>query len=157
MRAFATFGLRLGVLQLAAAATASSASATADDACALLSPEQVGAALGAAVGQGSFVTPAVHKTCTWTATGGGATVTLYLQSLSGYEGGKKLASLASSATVSPVGGIGDEAYYFNTGNLTSLAVKKGDAALKISVYAHIPTDKQKVIEKELALQVVPKL
>jgi hypothetical protein len=158
MRTSTRMGLGLLAFQLAVDAMGSSASAaTADDACALLTAAQVGAALGAAVGQGTYVTPTFHKTCTWTATGGGGTVTLYLQSLAGYEGGKKLASLGTSATATPVGGIGDEAYYFNTNKLTSLAVKKGSVALKIAVYARIPVDKQQVVEKELALQVVPKL
>ena len=127
MRTSTRFGLGLLAFQLAFDTTGSSASAaTADDACALLTAAQVGAALGAAVGQGTYVTPTFHKTCTWTATtSGGGTVTLYLQSLAGYEGGKKLASLGTSATATPVGGIGDEAYYFNTNKLTSLAVKKG--------------------------------
>jgi hypothetical protein len=151
--------VNLGVLAIQFTAVVigpSAHAATTDDACALLTSAQVSAALGVAVGQGTYVTPTFHKTCTWTAsTSGGGTVTLYLQSLAGYEGGKKLASLGTSATATPVGGIGDEAYYFNTNQLTSLAVKKGSVALKIAVYARIPVDKQQLIEKELALQVVP--
>jgi hypothetical protein len=131
--------------------------ATPGDACSFLSPAQVSAALGAPVGAGTYVTPAFKKTCTWSATtSGGGTVTLNLQGLDLYEGGKKIASYGKVSTTS-VSGIGDDAYYFGTDKLASLIVKKGSVAFKVAVYAHIPVEKQEATEKALATQVASQL
>jgi hypothetical protein len=138
------------------AALAHPASASsADDACALLTSAQVGAALGVAVGSGTYVTPTFKKTCTWTATSsGGGTVTLSLQSTELFASGRKLASSGTSVSTTSISGIGDDAYYFGSGKLVSLIVKKGAVALKVAVYAHVPIEKQQAVEKALALQAV---
>lgn len=145
---------------IAPTAMASSTNAAAPgDACALLSSEQVGAALGVPVGAGTYVTPTFTKTCTWTATtSGGGTVTLNLQSLDQYGSGKKLASVGKSVSANVISGIGDEAYYFGTDKLVSLFVKRGGNAFKVAVYAHgMPADKRQVVERTLALQVASQL
>jgi hypothetical protein len=141
------------------AAIAQSANAAPpDDACSLLTPAQVSAALGVSVSAGTYVTPTFKKTCTWDATtNGGGTVTLNLQSLDQYEGGKKAASYAKAVSITSIGGIGDEAYYFGTDKLVSLIVKKGSVAFKVAVYARIPVEKQQAAEKSLALHVVSHL
>jgi hypothetical protein len=125
------------------------------NACSLLTAAQVSAALGMPVGAGTYVAPTFKKTCSWNATTeGGGTVTLNLQGLQQYESGKKLARYGNSVSATPIGGIGDEAYYFGTDKLVSLIVKKGNAAFKIAVYAQIPVEKQQAAEKALALLIV---
>jgi hypothetical protein len=129
-----------------------------DDACSLLTPAQVTTGLGAPVGAGAYMTPTFKKTCTWNATTNGAgTVTLNLQSLDQYEGGRKLAAYGNSVSTTSIGGIGDDAYYFGTSKLVSLMVKKGNVAFKLAVYAHIPIERQQAAEKALALQIVSQL
>jgi hypothetical protein len=141
---------------IASAAMTGSAGAAppSGDACSLLTMAQVSAALGVLVGDGTYITPTFKKTCTWTAaTNGGGTVTLNLQSIDQYEGGRKLASYGKSVSSTSVAGIGDDAYYFSTDKLVGLVVKKGDTAFKVAVYAHLPLDRQQAVEKALALQV----
>lgn len=130
-----------------------------EDACSLLTQAQVGAALGVPVNPGAYVTPTFKKTCTWNATtGGGGIVTLHLESLDEFEGGKTMAAMVKSASATPVGGVGDEAYYFGAGTLTALVVKKGPVAFKVALYAkNAALETQRSVEKTLALQVVSHL
>jgi hypothetical protein len=137
-------------------AIAQSASAPPDDACSLLTPAQVSAAVGVPVGAGTYVMPTFRKTCTWSATtNGGGTITLNLQSLDQFQSEKKSASYGQP--VSAADGIGDEAYYSGTANLVSLIVKKGNVAFKVAVYAHMPIEKRQAAERSLALQVISRL
>ena len=126
------------------------------DACALLTPAQVSTALGAPVGAGSYVTPTFRKTCTWNATAsGGGYVTLMLQDVSGFEGGKQLGRMAlRNMSVTSISGVGDDAYYLAVGDQVGLIVKKGNAAFKVAVYAHIPVESKEAKEKALAQQVL---
>jgi hypothetical protein len=141
------------VLIVSAAMTSSAdAAPPTDDACSLLTTAQVSTGLGVPVGAGTYITPTFKKTCTWTAITNGGTVTLNLQSIDQYEGGRKLASYGKSVSSASVAGIGDDAYYFSTDKLASLVVRKGDAAFKIAV-AHLPIERQQAVEKALALQV----
>jgi hypothetical protein len=141
------------------AAIPAAGAAPAGDACALLTPAQVGAALGAPVGAGSYVTPTFKKTCTWTATASaGGYVTLLLQDLSGFEGGKRLAQMgAKNVSLTSISGVGDDAYYLAVGDQVGLIVKKGNAAFKVAVYAHIAVEDKEAKEKALALNVLPGL
>ncbi len=122
------------------------------DACTLLTRAQVGAALGVSVGAGSYVTPTYKQTCTWTATtSGGGYVTLLLQSVSGFEGGKRLALVgAKNMSLTSISGVGDDAYYLAVGDQVGLLVKKGNAAFKVAVYAHIALESKEAKEKTLA-------
>jgi hypothetical protein len=146
---FAVFGGGTAMIPVAVAAPAG-------DACALLTPAQVGAALGVAVGAGSYVTPTFKKTCTWTATmSGGGYVTLLLQDVSGSEGGKRLAQVgAKNISLTSISGVGDDAYYLAVGDQVGLLVKKSNAAFKVAVYAHIPIESKEAKEKALALNVL---
>ena len=148
---------RVIAICIAGAAIAHSASAaTLDDACAVLTPAQVSAAVGAAVGVGTYIMPTFKKTCTWTtAANGGRIVTLNLQSLSQFQGEKKSASYGQPLVA--IGGIGDEAYWFGAGSLVSIIAKKGDVAVKVSVYARIPIEQRQAAEKALAMQAVSRL
>jgi hypothetical protein len=145
-------------LIVGAAIAHSANAAPPDDACSLLTPGQVSAGLGVPVGEGTYIVPTFKKTCTWNATtNGGGSVTLNLQSLEQYEGGRKLASYGKSVSTTSIGGIGDDAYYFGTNKLVSLVVKKGDASFKVAVYAHKSIEQQQAAEKALALQIVSQL
>jgi hypothetical protein len=148
----------IGTLVVGAAISQSANAAAPDDACSLLTPGQVSVGLGVPVGEGTYIMPTFKKTCTWNATtNGGGTVTLNLQSLDQYDGGRKLASYGKSVSATSVGGIGDDAYYSGTNKLVSLVVKKGSVAFKVAVYAHMSVERQQAAEKALALQVISQL
>jgi hypothetical protein len=148
---------------LFAALTPSSAQAD-TDACTLLTPAQVAAAIGEPVGDGKHVTPNFVKTCTWTPSGKSkvAAVTLNLQTAASYDGGKKqmalaLAVAAEKGTAMKPASVGDDAYYFITGDQAGLMVKKGVVSFKVAVYAKIPVAAKEEMEMKLAKAVVGKL
>ncbi len=123
--------------------------APAEDACAVLTADQITRAIGAPVGNGSYVNPTFKKTCTWTAPE--KIVTLSFQKLEMYDAGKRT-SLAT-----PVSGIGEDAYFLGVGSTIGLIVKKGSVALKVAVYAKIPPEQSRAMERALAEQVLSKL
>lgn len=132
------------------------------DACTLLTPVQVAAAVGEAVSAGAHVTPTFVKTCTWTPSGKTklGSVTLNLQTAAFYDGAKGQATMASvavkGAEVKPAS-VGDDAYYFVTGDQAALFVKKGAVSFKVAVYARIPAAEKEAMELKLAREVVAKL
>lgn len=133
------------------------------DACTLLTPAQVAAAVGGAVGDGTHVTPTFVKTCTWAPSGKSklVSVTLNLQTAAFYDGGKRQATLTAAAVgkgteIKPAG-VGDDAYYFVTGDQAALFVKKGAVSFKVAVYAKLPVDEKEAMEIKLAKEVVAKL
>lgn len=128
--------------------------ASATDACALLTPEQVGEAVGAKVGAGTYAAPGFTKTCTWVTKG--IIVTLMLEGTDAFQSGKT--PPVPSVEVTPVSGVGDDAYYMTVATNVSLFVKKGSSAFKATVYSStFSVDKKKAMEKTLAQQVVAKL
>jgi hypothetical protein len=130
------------------------------DACALLTPAQVSAAVGFPVAEGKHVTQTFVKTCTWTGAGGSGvlTVTLNLQTAAFFDGAKKQAGLMAAAGAGiKSAGVGDDRYYFVAGPQVDLWVKKGGNACKITVYKQMPIEQKQAIELSLAKQVVPKL
>ena len=132
------------------------------DACTLLTPAQVGAAVGTAVGEGTHVTPNFVKTCTWTPSAKTkvVAVTLNLQTATAYDGGKGHATMAaamdSKAVAIKPASVGDDAYYSVTGDQAMLFVKRGANAFKVSVYAKLPVDEKEAMELKLAKAVLPK-
>jgi hypothetical protein len=132
------------------------------DACTLLTSAQVAAAVGEAVSDGTHVTPTFVKTCTWTPSGKSkiSAVTLNVQAASYHDGAKRQAAMTAAAvkgsSMKPAS-VGDDAYYFVTGDQAALFVKKGAASFKVAVYARIPTEEKEAIELKLARQVVAKL
>ena len=132
------------------------------DACTLLTPAQVGAAVGVSVSQGQHVTPTFVKTCTWTASGSANVkfVTLNLQPAESFEGGKQMASqmaaLSKGGAVEPAG-VGEDSYYFVAGDQVGLLVKKGSIAFKVAVYAILPVKNKEAMELNLAKEVLAKL
>jgi hypothetical protein len=141
--------------------SAFSSSAIADtDACALLTPAQVGAAVGFPVGKGTHVTPTFLKTCTWTGSNGTGPqfVTLNLQTGAFFDGAKRQAGMVAAAGGSmKSAGVGDDSYYSVEGTQVMLWVKKGSGAFKVAVYKQIPVDQKEGMELVLAKDVVPKL
>jgi hypothetical protein len=157
---------RLGALWAAAfglcAAAMPSAAQADTDACTLLTPAQVGAAVGVSVADGKHVTPTYVKTCTWTASGNSSVkfVTLYLQTSAAYDGGKQTArqmAAASKGNVVKPASVGEDGYYFVTGDQVGLLVKKGGISFKVTVYATLPVDKKEAMELTLAKEVLAKL
>ena len=150
-------------LHLALLAAAIPSMALADtDACTLLTAAQVGTAVGVPVGNGTHVTPTFVKTCTWTPSAKSAisAVTLNMQTAASYDCGKQQMGMAvaavGGATMKPVS-VGDDAYYFVTGDQVGLMVKKGGASFKVAVYAKIPVADKEAMELKLAREVVAKL
>ena len=87
-------------------------------------------------------------------------VTLYLQTAAAYDGGKQMAirmAAASKGGAVVSAGVGDDGYYFVTGSLVGLLVKKGGASFKVAVYAKLPVAKTEAMELTLAKKVLPKL
>lgn len=143
-------------------ATAIPSAAHADtDACTLLTPAQVGAAVGVSVTNGQHVTPTYVKTCTWTASGSSKVkfVTLYLQTAAAYDGGKQMASqmaaVGTGAGMKPTS-VGEDGYYFVAGDQVGLLVKKGSISFKVAVYATLPVENKEAMELNLAKQVLAK-
>ena len=155
--------LALPVLAILIAGTAAPRPANAaphDDACALLTDAQVSAALSAPVGAGSYQIPTFKKTCTWNSTGEGAkgakSVVLMIEGLDAYRAGKATRQ-SKTTSITPVSGLGDDAYYLAVGSNVGLIVKKRDVAFKIGVYCALPIEKKQAMEKALAQQIVSKL
>jgi hypothetical protein len=144
------------------AAAMPSAAQTNNDACTLLTPAQVGVAVGVSVADGKHVTPTYVKTCTWAVTGKSNVkfVTLYLQTAAAYDGGKQMARQMATAgkggQVKPAS-IGEDGYYFVIGDQVGLLAKKGGISFKVAVYATLPVDKKEVMELTLAKEVLAKL
>jgi hypothetical protein len=158
---------RLGALSIApcflffAAALPSTAQAD-SDACMVLTPAQVGAAVGVPVAAGTHVTPTFVKTCTWNASGSASVkfVTLLLQTAAAYDGGKQMASQMAAAGKGgavKAAAVGDEGYYFVTGDQVGLLVKKGSVSFKVAVYATLPVDAKEAMEMALAKEALAKL
>jgi hypothetical protein len=132
------------------------------DACTLVTPAQVAAAVGEAVSAGAHVTPTFVKTCTWTPSGKTklGSVTLNLQTAAYYEGARRQATMTSAAVkgaeVKPAS-VGDDAYYYVAGDQAALFVKKGAVSFKVAVYARLPAAEKEAMELKLARDVVAKL
>jgi hypothetical protein len=145
---------------IAIAAAQSASAAPPDDACALLTDAQVSAALSAPVGAGSYQMPKFKKTCTWNSTGdaakGAKSVVLMLEGLDAYQAGKATRQ-SKTTSVTPISGIGDDAYYLAVGSNVGLIVKKHNVAFKVAVYSTLPVEKKQTMEKALAQQIVSKL
>jgi len=157
---------RLGALCAASfwmcAAAMPSAARADTDACKVLTPAQVGAAVGVPVTDGKHVTPTYVKTCTWNGSGSSKVraVTLYLQTAAAYDGGKRMASQMATAgkgaSVIPAS-VGEDGYYFVAGDQVGLLVKKGSISFKVAVYATLPVDKKEAMELTLAKEALAKL
>ncbi len=123
------------------------------DACSLLTPAQVSAAVGAQVGAGVYMTPTFKGTCNWTAPG--KIVTLMIESVDTFQSGKT--PVSPIMQVVPAPGIGDDAYYVVESTIVMLYTKKGTTAFKTSIYTKLPIATLESMESTLAQQVASEL
>jgi hypothetical protein len=153
-----SLGAVIAAIFIAGAATPPANAAPPADACSLLTQAQVSVAVSVSVGAGAYQ-GTYKKTCTWNAvspaTKSAKYVTLLLEGLDAYQAGK-LAPV-KTIVVTPISGIGDDAYYLAVGPNVGLIVKKGNVAFKVAVYGDIPIENKQAMEKTLAQQVVSKL
>ena len=173
MRSKTSLAAALVVLFIVRVVTTPYASAAPpDDACSLLTQAQVSAALGFAVAPGAHVNPSNLKACMWSPPGAltmGKNLFVSLKTADEYKSSKTLMERTQAAlkaqkgedagqlTITPVSGLGDDAYYASAGNHPKLNVKKGDLSVSVEVFGDFPADKLKDIEKTLALQILSKL
>lgn len=122
------------------------------EACPLLSQAQVSAAVGTSFGTGAYPNPSFKNSCTWIATDSSKYVTLQLWKLDLFQSDKTV--VEKSVVVTPVSGIGEDAYYMAVSKNVGLSVKRGDLAFRVVVYGLVPFDRKEAIEKTLALQVL---
>jgi hypothetical protein len=130
-----------------------------DDACKLLTQAQVSAALATSMDAGVRVLSSSPRMCGWSEPGGATIankrVTLTLSTTRAHDAGKQP---YEGITKTPVGGIGDDAYYVTASGLgTALNVKKGVEAFSLSVKGKFTVDQVKAMEKTLALEALAKL
>jgi hypothetical protein len=149
--------LAVAVLVLSAWSTSSNAPQE-GDACMLLTPAQVSAALGATVEAGKRVVSSSPRVCGWAPPGGphidAKKVTLTLMTVKSFETSK---TPVESIKKAPLSGVGDDAIYITTGGFgTALNVKKGNSAFQVRVGGFKP-EQEKEIEKFLALEILKKL
>jgi hypothetical protein len=136
-----------------------SAAAPPTDACALLTADQVGAALGGAVGPAKAIATGV---CQWTQQGKAGDLLLKLDvTLVTPERFTRLKTV-TIGTVTNVSGLGDEAFYstFTQGRttLTTLNVRKNASAVTIRVSGGTkPAEEYQAKEKAVAAALLPKL
>ena len=134
------------------------------DACSLLTPAQVSAALGVPV-IGRSLGP---KACMWSQTGAkpGSTlwrVDLVILTMQGYTLAKTVAKTANAPTsMTPVSGLGDDAYYLAMASgpqYMEIRAKKGSVAFGIHVRRSgtFSVDQVKATEKTLASDALAKL
>ncbi len=145
----------LGTLLLLAGSNLQTAHASPPtDACALVTPAQVSAALGVTVGAGKYMFPSNKTLCTFDSANGKAGVEVAIV---------KLTLFAHEKTPLPgvkeeqAKGLGDEAHYMTTpGFPTGLSIRKGSFAFKVRTYG-FPDQQAKDKEKALALKILAKL
>ncbi|HVO48429.1 MAG TPA: hypothetical protein VMT29_19085 [Steroidobacteraceae bacterium] len=149
-----------------ACASLSPARAATADACAVITPEQLSAAVGVAMDEGKYVTPGFTRTCTWVPKGGATPTikffTLYLQTSVDFDTGKGLAQMAAASrpnsSFGQLSGVGDDAYVVNFGgSIISLLARKSGAAIKLTWYGATQPDKVLTAEKNLAARILPQL
>lgn len=135
---------------IAVVCTVASLVVASPDACSLLTSQQINGAMGVDMGTPKSLG---SKGCQWRqpfkSGAAGAIVDLTIIDQNGYAIGKKA---AGSFTITPVNGVGDEAYYSEStnGKLTSLRVRKGSAAFAVHVWGG-PMPAAEAKFKELAL------
>jgi hypothetical protein len=138
---------------LALSTLASTAEAAPNDACALLTEAEVGAALGSAVKPGQPIMPTDHKVCTWSAAASGVGfVTLSFQTAEAFDRARQQApALAGAVSVTSVPGLGEGAMYVGMGDNVGLVVKKAGISFKVAVYKRgASLDEKRAAEKTLA-------
>ena len=79
-----------------------------------------------------------------------------LQTPASFQTGKS-APVGTTIVMTPVTGLGDDAYYLALEDNVSLFVKKGNVVFKIGVLGDVTIADKQAMEKTLARQIVSKL
>ena len=127
-------------------------SRAAPDPCKLLTPTQVTAALGATFAAGE---PIGTTGCSWTSAKPHVIVTVSLWPPEGWD--RMKGSPLPGSSITPAGGIGDDAFYATLAQYTVLYVKKGKTVFLLKVYGVQDQAKQMSAEKTLALEALGQL
>ncbi len=156
---FAAYGLPLAFVAAGLCAPRATFAAPPTDACALLTPKQVGSVLGVPVFAGGPVSLRTSKICGWPSPGGAVPlkrVTLNIVDVTMFAYAK-MGIATKYAVRTPLNGVGDEAFYDTVFGLgTGLTVRKGDAVFSVRVYG-FPVEQIMKKEKALALDVLARL
>ena len=150
---------------MVAASTERAGAAAPDDACALLSAPQASAAVGVEVDPGERVFPSSPGTCVWKQRGrqatGYAQLTVNLTEAAACDLYK---APREGVRKTPERGVGDDAYFVELANPTSLgggatlSVKKGALSFTVLVIIpRVPAERLKAAEKAAALQILSRL
>src|SRR5579872_5048663 len=154
--------LLLAPLTFWAASVGTACAAPPNDACSLLTQEQVTAVLGVSVGAGVKVVPNSSALCGWDVPGEKSfnrkrvVLNIYTQmgSLTPVQRFNNAKTPIAGITKVPVTGVGDDAVFAVTpGFGTGLIFRKGDAAFDLRVYG-FPNDQAEIKEKALAQDVL---
>ena len=122
------------------------ASEAATEPCKLLTPAEIGGALGATFGAGE---PIGTTGCSWTSATPHMIVTVSLWPPAEWDRIKAGGGLPGSKTT-PVSGLGDDAFYTTVAQYVVLYVKKGQTVYLFKVYGVKDPAKQMSAEKTLA-------
>ncbi len=140
-----------------------------DDACALLTPAQVSAVLGAPVNDGEALTPTHREYCSFNeagkAGGSGRNVHISIIDEKKFTLGK---APMSGVEKTPESGLGDEAYWSKAhGMVYVLSVKKGGSYIRVQsrtnkdafAKANTPAldEQDRAVDRKLALEILKKL
>ena len=120
--------------------------------CKLLTPAQVGAALGGTFGAGQ---PIGTTGCSWDQAKPHVIVTVSLWPPKEWD--RMKASPVPGTTNTPATGLGDDAFYTTVAQYTVLYVKKGQTVYLFKVYGVADKAKQMSAEKTLALEALKTL
>ena len=122
------------------------ASEAATEPCKLLTPAEIGGALGATFGAGE---PIGTTGCSWSSATPHMIVTVSLWPPAEWDRMKAGGTLPGTTTT-PVSGLGDDAFYATIAQYVVLYVKKGQTVYLFKVYGVKDQAKQMSVEKTLA-------
>jgi len=147
-----------GTSAKAQAGPAASASSTgeAKDACSLLTPAEISTALALSVGPGQPANDGRH--CTWDSPQGVEVSSEIENSDEAFRESRQGAG--KQAWIKAVDGVGDEAYAVMGGPASMLDFRVGDRIYEVGLLTagpKYPQDKAIAIEKQLALDAVPRV
>jgi hypothetical protein len=129
------------------------------DACEVLTPAEVSAALGVPIDPGRHVPASSKIMCGWAQTGlSGEPATKIVLNFTtpAYFQKEKLAG--GNVVVTLASGIGDEAFYVTSEFGTSLFVRKGDTVIGFSIRdKSLPKDQVMAKERDLGLKAAARL
>jgi hypothetical protein len=132
------------------------------DACSVLTPDEISAAVRVPIDPGKHIPASSTVMCAWleSKTFGVTAEKLVLNftSLDSFKKEKAAGSKSRRITITPVSGIGDEAFYVITPFGTSLYVRKGNTAIAFTIRDKgLSPDQLMAKEKTLGLAAAARL